>query len=82
MKVNMFFVGLDGLDVEEFVASNFYRSGGIYQCNLCDYAHATNIKLHIENKHLPESAKRVTCNVCGYICPSKNALRMHFKNKH
>ena len=71
-----------GFDVEEFVAANFYRSDGKYKCRLCDYAHATNIKTHVENKHLPKFAREISCSMCGHICPSKTALKAHMKNKH
>ena len=52
-------------------------------CSICEYSNktSTNVRTHIETHHAPESLKRVQCLYCGYVCPSRSALRMHVK-KH
>ena len=44
------------------------------ECNLSTKSR-TNIREHIESKHLPENC--IQCPLCGNVCKSKAALRVH-----
>ena len=69
--------------LDDFVKANYYSSEGLLVCSICEYSNktSTNVRTHIETHNAPESLKRVQCLYCGYVCPSRSALRMHVK-KH
>ena len=57
------------------------EESGLWRCISCDYSSMkiTNVKDHIEAKHLSLS---YPCSYCSMTCPTKVALRMHMKRKH
>ena len=71
-------------NLDDFVNTNYYNMNGLSFCAVCDYSNvkSTNVKTHIETHHAPEILKRLPCQYCGYVCPSRSALRMHLKKKH
>lgn len=71
-------------NLDDFVNTNYYNMDGLSFCAVCDYSNvkSTNVKTHIETHHAPEILKRLPCQYCGYVCPSRSALRMHLKKKH
>ena len=43
---------------------------------------SSSVKTHIESNHVDKSAKKIACDYCSYVGPSKSALRMHmYKHK-
>ena len=52
-------------------------------CALCDYSnkYSSNLKTHIETNHVDQEQRKVYCEHCDYVGPSRSALRMHMK-KH
>ena len=53
-----------------------------YACILCGKeGHSTNIKAHIETKHI-ESSITHSCDICGKISKSRFSLRKHKIKQH
>lgn len=70
-------------DLDEFISSNCFLEGGMHLCGICGYSShlKANVKTHIESRHVDESQRKVACDYCQYVGPSRSALRMHMK-KH
>ena len=46
------------------------------KCNLCDYAHAGNLRTHLK-MHSGEKSNK--CNQCDYASSNVSALKIHLK---
>ena len=84
MKLELLLKLLIASGADDFVNTNYYNMNGLSFCAVCDYSNvkSTNVKTHIETHHAPEILKRLPFQYCGYVCPSRSALRMHLKKKH
>ena len=69
--------------LDEFINSNCYLEDGMNVCGICGYSNLNkaNVKTHIESRHVDKSQRKVACDYCQYVGPSRSALRMHMK-KH
>ena len=76
-------VGLSEEEISQLIQSKIiYLGKSEYQCSEC-YHVATikpNIWKHIEAKHI--GPRPVSCENCGKVCPSKNALQSHVSRHH
>ena len=64
----------------EIIHGNIKRK--VWACNICGKeGRWQNIKTHIEANHLTNNISH-PCDICGKISRTKNALRMHKRNKH
>ena len=82
------FVGFDtspvGQDLDTFINDNYYLDNGLSLCKLCEYSsnRTSNVKTHIEAKHVANCDKQIACGICQHICLGRNVYRMHMKTKH
>ena len=75
--------------VSNFVADGQYDSvtayiekkNGLPFCTVCGYSskYLSHIKTHLEVKHLNHA---YPCKLCTKICPARDYLNRHMKNKH
>ena len=71
------------LALDELVGSMMFKCDEVWKCTSCDYSskYKPSVREHIESKHI--ESQSYPCNVCGYVCPTRKALKMHiFRNKH
>jgi len=74
------YAGSDGNKGFEEMMTNL--GGGRRQCNLCGYqSKSTNVKYHIESKHM-ESSEKYPCQYCEKVLRTKHALICHYSQKH
>jgi len=78
-------VAADGnKEIDDLVSSLMYKDdNGKWVCNNCNYISysSTSVREHVESKHI--ESQNYPCNICGHICPTRKALKMHiFRNKH
>jgi len=59
------------------------RFDGGFSCAECEFQtrHQTNMKNHIESKHLAQGVK-IPCLYCHLSCPTRSAMRAHVKRQH
>ena len=71
-------------ELDDFINANLYSESGSFYCGFCDYSskNSSNVKIHLESKHVDNSAKQMPCLICHHICPGRNALRMHMRRQH
>ena len=65
---------------KEIIHGNIKR--GVWACNICGKeGRWQNIKTHIEANHIANNIPQ-PCDICGKILRTKNALRMHKRDRH
>lgn len=72
------------LELDQLVSSLMDKnSEGVWACSTCEYSSSSknSVKEHVESRHV--ETQSYPCNICGYVCPTRKALKMHiFRNKH
>jgi len=70
--------------LDEIINTKCYREGGISICSDCGFQtrHMTNMKNHIETKHMSGYYIKIPCLYCSTVCPTRSAMRMHMKRQH
>jgi len=70
--------------LDQIIQSKTYRSEGISICSECGFQtkHMTNMKNHIETKHISELQLKIPCLYCETVVSTRCALRMHVKRQH
>ena len=72
------------IEIDDLVSSLMYKDeNGKWVCNNCNYISysSTSVREHVESRHI--ESQNYPCNICGHICPTRKALKMHiFRNKH
>jgi len=70
--------------LDEIINTKCYREAGINICTDCGFQtkHMTNMKNHIETKHMSYQLIRIPCLYCKTVCPTRSAMRMHMKRQH
>ena len=65
------------IDINEYMRFE----DGIWFCLYCDSktTHKSNLRQHIESKHISVSYK---CQLCNSTCPTQNALYKHHSRNH
>ena len=64
--------------LDDLIRSKMFKNtSGVWQCTDCNHTspHTTNIKNHIEVKHVGSSG--YYCQECNKFCSTKNALNNH-----
>jgi len=77
--------GADGnKEIDDVIRSQMYkRMDGFWVCSSCEYSSksSSSVREHVESKHI--SSDGYPCAVCGHVCPTRKALKMHiFRSKH
>jgi len=70
--------------LDQIINTKCYREAGINTCTDCGFQtkHMTNMKNHIETKHMSDHLIQIPCLYCKTICPTRSAMRMHMKRQH
>jgi len=70
--------------LDEIINTKCYREAGVNICTDCGFQtkHMTNMKNHIETKHMSNQLVRIPCLYCKTVCPTRSAMRMHMKRQH
>ena len=70
--------------LDAIINTKCYREAGINICTDCGFQtkHMTNMKNHIETKHMSDLSIQIPCLYCKSICPTRSAMRMHMKRQH
>ena len=70
--------------LDEIITTKCYREAGVNICTDCGFQtkHMTNMKNHIETKHMSNQLVRIPCLYCKTVCPTRSAMRMHMKRQH
>jgi len=70
--------------LDEIINTKCYREAGVNICIDCGFQtkHMTNMKNHIETKHMSDHLIQIPCLHCKTICPTRSAMRMHMKRQH
>jgi Pyruvate/2-oxoacid:ferredoxin oxidoreductase delta subunit len=62
----------------------YYRDAetGGYRCLHCSFSsdRSYNVKSHVEARHVTTGG--LPCQLCGTVCPTRKALRMHVFRRH
>jgi len=58
------------------------RLDGNWHCLMCEFSSkkTSHVRNHIESKHFQGAG--FPCTLCSKVCPTRNALSMHFLRKH
>jgi len=70
--------------LDAIINTKCYREAGINICTDCGFhtKHMTNMKNHIETKHMSDLSIQIPCLYCKSMCPTRSAMRMHMKRQH
>ena len=80
--MSIYLYQLTSVYVIEFETMMTNLGGGRRQCNFCGFqSKSTNVKYHIESKHL-ESTEKYSCQYCDKVLRTKNALITHCSQRH
>jgi transcription elongation factor Elf1 len=74
-------LGFADLDAE--INSRISRLGPqMFQCMDCEFnaSKKSTVSNHIESKHIGHAG--VSCNICGKVCVTRQAYRMHKSRDH
>lgn len=74
-------------DLEQVISAKVAKmespeGASVWGCLECFYQSPNrhNVMSHVEVHHVKHSGHK--CHLCQNTCPTKNALRMHYKRKH
>ena len=77
----LFFLDFSELDM--MIESKVIKlASNSFQCTDCDFSSKlkSTVANHVESKHIQHGG--ATCNVCGKVCATRQACRMHKSRDH
>ena len=82
LEINWFILGSFG-DLDAMIDARIGKTGPqTYQCMECSFNanKKSTLSNHLESKHIRHGG--VSCDLCGKICATRQAYRMHKSRDH